>query len=172
MKMSKTIKVYCGTYGKYNAGSIAGEWLNLENYADIDDFLADCAEIHKDESDPEFMFQDIDNDTCYPFSGEPMIADIEKMIEFLQLDNHERRLVEAWLELMDDRVSIQEALDNAEDYYCGDSDDFFDWACYQAEELFYEQKDSPLWNYFDFDKWARDLSFEYVHASNGVIFNR
>lgn len=67
----KTIGVYCGTYGKYAAGSIDGKWLDLSNYADMDEFLEACAELHKDEHDPEFMFQDISNETNFPCSGEP-----------------------------------------------------------------------------------------------------
>src|SRR5690349_16831915 len=53
-------RVYVGTYAKYNNGSIAGAWLDLEDYADKDSFLAACAELHKDEDDPEFMFQDFE----------------------------------------------------------------------------------------------------------------
>lgn len=50
--------VYCGTYRKYNSGSLAGAWINLANYKSQKDFYAKCAEIHKDEKEPEFMFQD------------------------------------------------------------------------------------------------------------------
>ena len=32
-------RIYVGTYGKYASGSIAGRWLNLEDYADRDAFL-------------------------------------------------------------------------------------------------------------------------------------
>ena len=49
--------LYVGTYAKYNAGSIAGEWIDLTNFSDADEFLAHCAELHKDEEDPEFMFK-------------------------------------------------------------------------------------------------------------------
>jgi len=51
-------KVYVGTYKKYNEGSIFGKWLDLVDYTDKDEFLQDCAELHEDEQDPEFMFQD------------------------------------------------------------------------------------------------------------------
>lgn len=50
--------VYCGTYGKYNGGSLKGGWLNVENYTSKYDFLRACRELHDDETDPEFMFQD------------------------------------------------------------------------------------------------------------------
>ncbi len=51
-------KVYVGTYKKYNEGSIFGKWLDLSDYADKDEFYDDCRELHEDEEDPEFMFQD------------------------------------------------------------------------------------------------------------------
>lgn len=53
--------VYCGTYRKYNNGSIAGKWLKLSKYESKNDFLQTCSQLHKDESDPEFMFQDYEN---------------------------------------------------------------------------------------------------------------
>lgn len=52
------MRVYVGTYHKYNSGSIAGAWLNIADYKDKSEFLAACRALHKDESDPEFMFQD------------------------------------------------------------------------------------------------------------------
>lgn len=51
-------RVYVGTYHKYNSGSLAGKWLTLADYANRDEFYAACRELHKDEADPEFMFQD------------------------------------------------------------------------------------------------------------------
>lgn len=53
--------VYVGTYGKYNAGSIEGKWLPLKNYASKQEFENACKELHKDEAEPEFMFQDYEN---------------------------------------------------------------------------------------------------------------
>ncbi|MBO1631763.1 antirestriction protein ArdA [Yersinia pseudotuberculosis] len=50
--------VYVGTYHKYNGGSIAGQWLDLTDFDSEADFYAACGEIHDDESQPEFMFQD------------------------------------------------------------------------------------------------------------------
>ena len=51
-------KVYVGTYAKYNNGNLKGAWLDLANYETYDDFLKACKELHKDESDPEYMIQD------------------------------------------------------------------------------------------------------------------
>lgn len=56
-------RVYVGTYGKYNAGSIAGAWLELSQFDNFDAFMKKCKELHKDEHDPEFMIQDVE---CWP----------------------------------------------------------------------------------------------------------
>ncbi len=51
-------RIYVGTYAKYNEGSIFGKWLDLSDYSDKDEFYETCRELHKDEEDPELMFQD------------------------------------------------------------------------------------------------------------------
>ena len=51
-------KLYVGTYRKYNNGSLFGEWITLSDFSDKDEFLAYCRQLHSDEDDPEFMFQD------------------------------------------------------------------------------------------------------------------
>ena len=54
-------RVYVGTYAKYNNGSLGGEWLDLSDYSDHDEFMDAATDLHSDESDPELMFQDIEN---------------------------------------------------------------------------------------------------------------
>lgn len=61
MKNLMQASAYVGTYGKYNSGSIAGKWLKLSKYESKNEFLQACRRLHKDESDPEFMFQDYEN---------------------------------------------------------------------------------------------------------------
>jgi hypothetical protein len=65
--------VYCGTYHKYNCGSIAGAWVRITDYANGEEVLKACAKLHKDEADPEFMFQDYENFPQW-FYGETMNA--------------------------------------------------------------------------------------------------
>ena len=52
--------IYVGTYEKYNNGSIAGKWLSLNDYDDLEGFYKACKELHNEEHDPEFMFQDFE----------------------------------------------------------------------------------------------------------------
>lgn len=50
--------VYCGTYKKYNEGSLDGGWLHLGRYQNGEAFLEACKKLHADEDEPEFMYQD------------------------------------------------------------------------------------------------------------------
>ena len=74
-------RVYVGTYNKYNRGSIAGAWIDLEKCATYADFLAECRKVHKDEGDPEFMIQDTedfpDGLSCMEWLGESDFNDIK-----------------------------------------------------------------------------------------------
>ena len=54
----ETIRVYCGTYHKYNNGSLKGEWVDLSDYDDLEELYEYFSELHDDEDDPEYMFQD------------------------------------------------------------------------------------------------------------------
>lgn len=46
--------VYCSTYKKYNSGDLGGAWINLADYSSAKEFYTKCAEIHKDEREPEY----------------------------------------------------------------------------------------------------------------------
>ena len=54
------MKLYVGTYHKYNCGSIYGKWIDLDDFSNKNEFLSACFEVHKDEDDPELMFQDVE----------------------------------------------------------------------------------------------------------------
>lgn len=74
-------RVYVGTYAKYNSGSLAGAWINLDDCADYSEFLAKCAATHKDERDPEFMIQDAeafpDGLSCMEWLSEAEFNDVK-----------------------------------------------------------------------------------------------
>ena len=59
--LESTPKIYVGTYSQYNNGSLFGKWFDLTDFADLKEFLQDCYEFHRNELDPELMFQDWEN---------------------------------------------------------------------------------------------------------------
>lgn len=145
-----TARIYVGTYAKYNAGSIKGAWLDLDDYSDKDAFLAACAELHKDEADPELMFQDYEG---FPKSlySESSVSD--DLWAWLELDEDDRELLEVYLEHVDQGGDIEKA----REAFCGKYDTEADWAESWLEDTGGLQGvPEHLRNYIDFESYARD----------------
>ena len=53
--------VYCGTYAKYNNGSLYGMWIDLSTFENYHDFMEFCNRLHANEMEPELMFQDYEH---------------------------------------------------------------------------------------------------------------
>lgn len=157
-----TARVYVGTYAKYNNGSIKGAWLDLEDYSDHEDFISACKEIHKDEPDPELMFQDYEG---FPkgFYGESYIK--PDLWDWLELDEHDRALLDAYQNAVDENATI----DTARDAYAGHGyDTEADWAERFLEDTGgLEGVPEHLKNYIDYAAYARD-----ARLGGDVVFHR
>jgi len=159
-------RVYVGTYKKYNEGSLAGDWIDLDEYSDEDSFYERAREIHSDEDDPEFMFQDWE-DIPKGLISESGIDD--RLWEWLELDEDERDAVREYWDEIDSNASIRDIIDN----YHGQHKSMVDF----AEELAYEIyggafKEYPnLEYYFDFNAFARDLEADYIITKSGYVFS-
>lgn len=154
MKTATTARIYVGTYAKYNAGSIAGQWLDLSDYSDKDAFLAACAELHKDESGPEFMFQDMEG---IP-DGMASESSIEaELWDFLALDDDDRAILAMY------RKNCGEGdIDQAREAYAGQYDSEADFAQQTAEDCDQIPKDLASWIVIDWQaSWDSGLRFDY-----------
>ena len=145
------MKVYVGTYAKYNNGSTKGAWFDLADYLCKDDFLDACRELHGEEDGPEFMFQDWED---IP-SG---------LISECHISPECWDVLEAYDEFNEDAV-------NAYCYLFGEWDKDKFQGCYHGEfdsweAMAEEWLDSTgalneipehLRNYFDYQAYARDM---------------
>lgn len=168
------MKLYVGTYGKYNSGSIEGAWLDLNDYADKDEFIEACLELHKDEHDPELMFQDYeaDNQLEKQFYGESYIS--ERYWEYKDaLDNCglDADVVAEYI-MQVGYDDVIEGIEKASENYCGTWNSLEEWAEDEVEQGGYLDKDLPSWItcHIDYSGIARDLSYDYnvVETDNGV----
>lgn len=153
-------RVYVGTYAKYNNGNLAGKWLDLEDFADRDAFYEACKELHKDESDPELMFQDYEG---FPkgFYCESNVP--EALWSWLELDEHDRELLAVYQDAVDGDADIEAA----REAFAGKYDSEADWAADFLEETGELQSiPESLRNYFDYEAYARDARY------NGTTFHR
>ena len=164
--------IYVGTYGKYNAGSFFGKWLNLSDYSDKDEFYTACRELHKDERDPEFMFQDYEN-IPEDLISESWISD--KIFDVLEaLDDMEESRKEPFLIWCNNRShsfadeDIYDLIRGFENDYVGKYEDEEDYA-YNYVEQFHDLPNFAL-HYFDYKRFARDLFMGYFWFEDGYVF--
>ena len=160
--------VYCGTYGKYAGGSIAGKWIDLTTFDDFDEFINFCKAIHADEEDPELMFQDYE---CFPrewYSESCMDEDdFDKIQEYWKLvEEHGSEVIDAFLDCYD-----ADQLEHFDDMYLGQYDDEEDYARQFVEENYdLDRMMGNLAQYFDYEAMGRDLFSYDLQISDGYVF--
>ena len=154
--------VYVGTYAKYNNGSINGAWVDLTKFSDEDEFLDYCRELHKDEEDPELMYQDFEEFPKRYYSESYINSDLW---EWLALDDNEKDILEAYLECFGYDGTIEEAMDAYVGQYNSDIDFTMEW----LEMCGDIPKDLPSIIHIDWEATARDLMMDF-NESNGFYF--
>lgn len=165
--MSVTPRLYVGTYAKYNDGNLFGKWIDLEDFDCKEDFLEACAELHKDEEDPELMFQDFQGFPRNMYS-ECSVSD-ELWDNWVLLNDSQREIIEAYW----DHVDSSGTLKQAEEAYQGEFDTEENFAEELAEDLgYFTDVPDHLRMYFDFKAFARDLFMsDYIWAGGHVFRN-
>lgn len=158
--------VYVGTYGKYNEGSLKGEWIDLTTFCDYPDFLEFCERLHADEADPELMFQDYEG---FPsaYYGESHL-DFDEIIEYSELSEDEQQAFDAYA----DNIGSSATIEGFREAYIGEFDSGADFAeYYYTETGCFNTDDLPDWlrNNIDWDGVWRDLK-EDVFENNGYYF--
>lgn len=162
--------VYVGTYGKYNRGSIAGKWLRLEDYADKDEFIEACHELHEDEEDPELMFQD------WEHIPEGLISECgisEKFFELRdELTEGEEDAFTQWLGYSNygiegDASALVECF---RDEFCGEWESEEEYAEEVFNELYLPEVPEHIRYYIDYKAFARDLFMDGYSFYSGYVF--
>lgn len=171
MKREETTpQVYVSTYAKYNNGNLKGEWVDLDGFDSYDEFIGYCKELHADEADPEFMYQDYEgfpHELYCECMGE---KDFNKILQYIELcGERDPEEVEDYIECF----GVDE-LENYEDTISyGQFDNDEDFGIYYVENFTeYNQEDGLLIRYFDYERFGRDLMFDCYQGSNGYVFQR
>jgi antirestriction protein len=169
----ETAKIYVGTYSKYNEGSLFGKWMDLSDYSDKAEFINACLELHKDEADPELMFQDWENIPSN-LIGESYIAESFWTLQNLlsELSDLEAEAFNIWLN-NDSAIELDEnSIDAFRDSYCGHYvDGMTGFADECIEEGYLGEIPEHLKRYIDTEAYGRDreLGGDYWE-SEGHVF--
>lgn len=169
------IKLYVGTFRKYNEGSVFGDWITLTEFDNLKDFYNECRALHKDEEDPEFMFQDWEVNTSIlkPFIRESWIdKDIFKYIKYLEEADNSLEVYEAFddLEPFDFIKNEADFLDHirrCDELLIGEYERWEDFVYEEAQRMVGGRED--LIHFLGLDKVGRELMHDFDH-SNGVVF--
>lgn len=170
-EIMQNISIYVGTYGKYNSGDLAGAWLNVLDYESEADFYEACRELHSDEADPEFMFQDFEN-MPKGMAGECWINEelFEMAAELATLSDTEAEAYEIFRNACSSGDDL--SVERFRDCWMGEWDSEEDFAENFADECGYlNQMPDSLRCYFDFEKFARDLFLDGYYFDAGHVFD-
>lgn len=157
------MELYVGTYHKYNSGSLAGKWLDLDDFSDKDEFIQACYKLHKDEEDPELMFQDWSGESYEKqFYGESWVPENYWQIKDL-CENEEDR--EAFLEYCDHfgDEPDHEAYQRYRDRYVGSYESDREFAEEFAEQTGSLMEHEPWpYNYIEWEAATNDIMQSYT----------
>lgn len=161
--------VYCGTYAKYNFGSLFGEWIDLSSFADYEEFIAFCKVLHHDEEDPELMFQDYENFHRQWYSESCMDEEtFDKIAAYADLDDDDREIFDAYVECYNDYDS---SMDEIKERYHGKFNSKEDFAIWYVDEVHFDDITDFMRDYFDYEAYANDLFANDFSMENHHVFS-
>lgn len=167
----RSAAIYVGTYAKYNNASLDGAWMSLLDYSSKEEFIDDCCLVHKDEDDPELMFQDWENIPNCLISESYISEKFWELIDELDRTYLEEDVVMDYIELRGynlEKEDITSIISSCEENYCGDYSSEMDFAVEIADELLPSDSEM-LRRYFDYEAFCRDLMYDYDYY-NGHVF--
>jgi len=154
----RTPSVWIGCLAAYNSGRLYGEWVEIPD--DAEDLREEIQRVLKGSPEPmaeEWAFMDYE----YVPSAFGENPDLEELCEYARLYNEHGEAITAFIEIYGvDNLSEQ----SFEDSYRGSWDSWEEFANTEADEMLEQYSNEPnsfLTRYFDYDKWSRDLSYDY-----------
>lgn len=167
--------VFVGTYAKYNYHN-SGDWIEPAQYSSRDEFLKACAELHSDEKQPEFMFQDWENIPKGLISECSISPDLWVFLDKTkEWDEDQAKAFNEFVEAGYAGGQILIDLENFESAYQGKFESEEDFAHRHAwEEGIIDRMEAAKINtcYFDYVAYARDLFINSFYYGKSYVFTR
>ncbi|MEM1136615.1 MAG: antirestriction protein ArdA [Bacteroidota bacterium] len=164
------VQIYVGTYAKYNSGSLYGKWFKLRDYSNYQELLEAIRELHKDEQDPEFMFQDYECPTIFDHLGLLSECHIsENIYEVLkQINNcvYSFEVLEAYCDSIGCYENIEELIDKVSDSYQGEFSGDIEFTQELLEATGELSIDLPSYIHIDWERTANDIMMDYASSNN------
>lgn len=170
------VRIYVGTYNKYNNGSIYGKWIDLSNYLDKDELFTAMQELHKDEEDPEFMFQDYECPDLFLKLGlisECHISDnIFNVIDYIESSSYDLEVISAYCNCTNsNNENIEEIIQEIEESYNGEYNTDKEFVQQLLEDCGDIPSNLPSYIHIDWERTAYDVMMDYSTSDNHYFRN-
>lgn len=164
------VKIYVGTYKKYNEGSLFGKWLDLENYSNFELLKEEMYKLHKDEENPEFMIQDWECSNIINSLGlinESYISnEIYDVINTITTSNYDEAVIESYINCTSLSYDINEIIEKIEETYSGEFLNDIEFVQSLLEETGEIPNNLPNYIYIDWERTTRDIMMDYFTEGN------
>ena len=160
-------KIYVACLSSYNAGRLYGKWIvPANNEIELAEQIKEVLKKSPMPDAEEWAIHDYDE---FPNLGEyPTFENIVNCQ--VAIEEHGIDVVNGFLENWQ-----VEDLSSIDDAYFGEYNSFSEFAEQLAEDTILIDCPEHIKNYFDYEKWERDLSYDYHEAEskngNTIIFN-
>lgn len=179
--MFDKLKIFVSTCHKYACGDASGEWIDLYNHSNLQDFEEAARAIHADEEDPELDFLDIDDSSNWPFRETKLSLNlIEQFIFFINLPEDEQQQLADYMEYQeansDNLAELKKWHQKAINDHVGQYSSWNDFIWNEAENwlacLGIRDEDArrEVINRMNLSSYGEELEQEYHYGSNGYVF--
>lgn len=185
--MKKVFSVFAQNLAYYNDGEIAGGWIELPTTPEkIDEYIKNVVKV--DSEHEEYEIADMDN---YPFEyGSIQWANVKQInklaIIYSLLDENQKEAVQGYCsECLSSSYSINELInlclqaDEIEYYQYEDfgirglsNEEKIGYMVAQENGLYEILENNNIEHCFDFEKYGKELSYDYMLLDNGYIVNQ
>lgn len=163
------VKVYVGTYRKYNHGNLYGKWVSLFNFDNMEEYHQHLKELHNNEEDPEFMIQDIDApEAFHKFINEYGID--ENIFLLKNYSEEDCEVISAYCDVMGKELS-EETIEEAFEKYLGKFENYYDLGYYYVKDLGAMDMSEQVESYFNFEDYGRDISYDLIESGDYYFYN-
>ncbi len=175
-------QVYVGSYHKYNCGSIAGNWLCLDDYDNYEEFIFEACDLHRDEVDPELMPQDWEGLGAHLSEG-AVFPRVQMLYHWASqgFNPSDEEQADSFWAFVDNNCypSEKEAFESYQTSFAGWYDSLAEFSAdFLADSGKLEHISKEILRYFNYDSYANDLDLGgtiWYHLQRGrvaVFWNR
>lgn len=162
-----TISVHFWNLSSYVGGNLVGGWVDLDDFADLDEFKSKVSEVTRDAE--EYLLSDYESDYGISFDEYENLDRIWEVHEALcDIHESEREAFGEFLAHVGGSRYLDYALSNWRDAYCGNFDSIEDYAWHMADDIWPDLAKCPAGFTVKVDTVAWEC--DYWISSTGNVF--